>query len=66
MLCTPGGGGYGAPHERQPELVRQDVADELIDAQAAEQTYGVVLDGAGVIDADATRLKREEMSHAAT
>ncbi len=66
MLCTPGGGGYGAPHERAAELVRQDVADELIDAQAAEQTYGVVLDDAGVIDEDATRLAREEMAHAAT
>ena len=66
MLCTPGGGGYGAPHERQPELVRQDVADELLDASAAEQTYGVVLDEAGMIDGSATRRKREEMAHAAT
>ena len=27
VACTAGGGGYGSPHEREPELVAADVAD---------------------------------------
>ena len=38
---TGGGGGYGDPRERDPELVRRDVADGFVSAQAAREIYGV-------------------------
>jgi N-methylhydantoinase B len=37
----PGGGGMGDPKQRDPELVKRDVADGLITRQAARETYGV-------------------------
>ncbi len=37
-----GGGGWGNPLERDPELVRNDVRDELISLKSARENYGVV------------------------
>jgi N-methylhydantoinase B len=42
---TPGGGGYGDPLERDPELVVRDVARGYYTAEDAERDYGVVLRG---------------------
>ncbi len=39
-----GGGGYGPPAEREPELVLEDVLDGWISPEAARDTYRVVLD----------------------
>jgi N-methylhydantoinase B len=36
VLETAGGGGYGEPSRRDPELVRLDVADGKISDRAAE------------------------------
>ncbi len=41
VLHLPGGGGMGNPAERDPALVKQDVADGLITAANAKATYGV-------------------------
>ena len=41
VLQLPGGGGMGDPKARDPELVRQDVADGLVSEQAARQLYGI-------------------------
>jgi N-methylhydantoinase B len=60
-LDTPGGGGFGDPHERDPQRVRDDVAEGYVTAEAAEQVYGVVLreaEGQWQVDADATRKRR--------
>ena len=46
---TAGGGGYGDPLERDPELVRDDVADDYVSIERARKDYGVVL---RVVDAD--------------
>ncbi|MCT7376461.1 hydantoinase B/oxoprolinase family protein [Chelativorans salis] len=56
---TPGGGGYGDPLERKPELVLRDVALGYYTAEQAEALFGVVLsaDG-GAIDAGATARRR--------
>ena len=35
-----GGGGYGDPAERDPALVQEDIADELLDADTAQKHYG--------------------------
>jgi N-methylhydantoinase B len=46
---TAGGGGYGDPLERDPALVREDVADDYVSIVRARKDYGVVL---RVVDAD--------------
>ena len=38
---TGGGGGFGPPGERDPELVRADVRDRHVTPETAEQVYGV-------------------------
>jgi N-methylhydantoinase B/oxoprolinase/acetone carboxylase alpha subunit len=38
---TPGGGGYGDPAERDRELVREDVAEGYVSAEAAARDYGL-------------------------
>ena len=40
----PGGGGYGDPYERDPELVLWDVLNEYISVDSAREFYGVVID----------------------
>lgn len=40
---STGGSGYGDPLEREPELVVQDLKDNLISSWAAENVYKVVL-----------------------
>lgn len=57
---TAGGGGYGDPLERDPELVREDVADEYVSVGRARKDYGVVL---RVLDAD---LAEYAVDHEAT
>ncbi len=42
-LVTTGGGGWGDPLEREPELVQQDVLRGLVSAHSAERDYGVRL-----------------------
>src|SRR5918998_598136 len=45
ILSLPGGGGYGEPSERDPELVARDVGDGLISEERAREVYCVVLKG---------------------
>jgi N-methylhydantoinase B len=42
LLCilSPGGGGFGDPHERALEKIRQDLGDGKITANAARAEYG--------------------------
>jgi N-methylhydantoinase B len=40
-----GGGGWGDPFERDPELVRCDARDGVISFDSARREYGVVLEG---------------------
>ena len=61
VLKLPGGGGYGDPLERDPELVRRDVEDGLVSPEHALEDYGVVLtDGEHgfVVDEEATTRRR--------
>ena len=52
---TPGGGGYGLPHERDPERVLADVLDGKVSLHRAREVYGVVIDvGRGRVDIAAT------------
>ena len=54
---STGGGGYGAPTERDPLCVLDDVLDGRVSAEAAERDYGVVVRD-GKLDAAATAKLR--------
>lgn len=57
---TCGGGGYGPPHARDPQLVLRDVRDGKVSAARARAIYRVVIDTARwVVDEEATRRLRE-------
>ena len=43
LLDLPGGGGYGDPLERDPDLVRRDVEDGLVSVERAREVYNVAL-----------------------
>ncbi|MCY4086242.1 MAG: hydantoinase B/oxoprolinase family protein, partial [Actinomycetia bacterium] len=43
---TAGGGGFGDPRERDPDLVRADLADGYISPEAASRDYGLEIDPA--------------------
>ena len=60
-LELPGGGGFGHPHQRDPEAVLDDVRDGLISVEAARDAYGVVIDvGSMAVDHAATATARED------
>lgn len=61
VMSWSAAGGYGDPLERDPDRVATDVRDSVATADAALQFYGVILDGHGGVDADATAAKRSEM-----
>ena len=54
-----GGGGYGAPIEREAVAVWQDVQEGWISAERAKTAYGVALGGEGSVDEAATSALRE-------
>ncbi len=56
---TCGGGGFGPPREREPELVLKDVREGKVSAQRARDVYGVAIDAAGwsVDEAETARLR---------
>ncbi|RLF11486.1 MAG: hydantoinase B/oxoprolinase family protein [Thermoprotei archaeon] len=41
---VPGGGGYGDPLERDPQLVLEDVRNGFVSLEKAKEFYGVVID----------------------
>jgi N-methylhydantoinase B len=54
---TAGGGGFGDPLERDPTLVREDVADDYVSLERARKDYGVVL---RVVDKDLAEYAVDE------
>lgn len=40
---SSGGGGYGDPLEREPDLVLEDVLDGFVSVEKAQEAYGVVI-----------------------
>ncbi len=65
-IMTPGGGGFGEPHARDPDAVLADVVAGKVTAKQARAVYGVVLaEDGGAVDAAATarlRTRRETAS----
>ena len=66
-LRVGGGGGYGDPLDRAPELVVEDVHSGWVSVEAAESVYGVVVSTDGGLDTASTASRRdavrEERSH---
>jgi N-methylhydantoinase B len=58
---TAGAGGLGDPLERDPGSVARDASWNLISREAAQEDYGVVLNGGGEVDAEATEARRGEL-----
>ncbi len=60
-LVMPGGGGWGDPLERDPELVLKDVVNGKMSVEHAVEEYGVVIDGtAMIVNVEATAKLREQ------
>jgi N-methylhydantoinase B len=57
---SSGGGGWGNPMDRDPELVERDVRLEYISIEQARDVYGVVIRDDGIVDIDATDILRSE------
>ncbi|MGI8308915.1 hydantoinase B/oxoprolinase family protein [Saccharopolyspora hattusasensis] len=55
-----GGGGYGDPLLRAPQLVAADVRDGYVTGETAQRTYGVIV-ADGTVDEAATRRARTAM-----
>ena len=61
-VVTTGGGGWGDPLEREPELVQRDVIEGKVSAKAARDDYGVALKGAEFdVDPDETARLRGDL-----
>jgi N-methylhydantoinase B len=61
IVRTGGGGGWGDPLDRDPELVRADIVEELVSLDAAREQYGVVLSQGLSVDLPATKSLRERL-----
>jgi N-methylhydantoinase B len=61
IIRTPGGGGYGDPLERSPELVLIDVLNGLVSVESAKKKYGILLDKAEmkILLDETEKLRRE-------
>jgi len=58
---SSGGGGVGKASERDPEMVREDVENELVSVEAARNVYKVVIDPAAMrVDEEATKALRAQ------
>ncbi len=55
---SAGGGGFGAPFERDPAAVLADVLDDKVSIAAARGSYGVVI-GDGRVDVEETASARD-------
>ena len=65
VLVKSGGGGrgYGDPLERDPAAVAHDVLEGLVSVEAAQEVYGVVIEGDGA-DLAATEARRGQIRDA--
>jgi len=62
VLVSGGGGGYGDPLDREPELVLRDVLDGFTTLDEAREVYGVVIDpGTMRIDYEETKALRAKL-----
>lgn len=58
LVEMPGGGGFGDPFAREPDLVARDVLYGYLGVDDAERDYGVVLSADGAVDRSGTAKLR--------
>jgi N-methylhydantoinase B len=59
VMDAAGGGGYGDPLEREPDLVAADVREGYVSLESARDDYGVAIDTAtGDVDKEETEVLR--------
>jgi N-methylhydantoinase B len=64
-MDAAGGGGFGDPLKRAPELVEEDVMDGYVSIESAHKDYGVVIHPVTLqVDEEATVKTREAMKSA--
>jgi N-methylhydantoinase B len=62
IIDAAGGGGYGNPLEREPEMVESDVTEGYVSLERAMEDYGVVIGPQTLkVDKKATRELRESL-----
>jgi len=64
VVGAPGGGGWGDPLDRDPEMVRKDARNDIITLAKASDAYGVVLAAdteTYQVDYAATAKRRQEL-----
>jgi N-methylhydantoinase B len=66
IVRTGGGGGWGNPWERDPAKVAEDVREDLISSDQAQELYGVVLNEDFSIDHTATSAVRVKLQRSRT
>jgi N-methylhydantoinase B len=64
MMQSGGGGGFGDPTERDPQLVAGDVREGYVSRAVAQNVYGVVLSADGDVDVHATQSHRKRAAPA--
>jgi N-methylhydantoinase B len=60
LMCATGGG-FGDPLDRSLERVNADVSEHRIGREEVSQIYGVAFGADGLADAEATRVRRDDM-----
>ena len=66
IMDAAGGGGFGDPLDRDPEMVQEDVIQGYVSIEKAREDYGVVIDpGTMKVDSLATERLRRSMRMAA-
>ena len=61
-ITLPGGGGYGDPLERDPNMVLDDVINGLVSLEKAKTEYGVVIDPETMtVNLEETKKLREQL-----
>ena len=58
-LETPGGGGYGAASERDPDAIARDVSRGYISVEGAERDYAVASAAEGTLDTEKTNALKK-------
>src|SRR4051794_36047695 len=60
MMQSGGGGGFGDPFERDPELVAADVREGYVSRTVAHNVYGVMVTADGDLDTISTQRLRQQ------
>jgi len=63
-VLTPGGAGFGEPLVREFDLIEGDLRNELTSESYAAEHYGIVFNAEGVIDREASGIRRKSLLRA--